>query len=375
MITTDTSITDCIVRSTIPRNRSLYVLQVINIYNENTVTSFPRPSRTASRNHAQHHLRTNLPRTIPTKTPLSLVNSARVFCYTRSINPQRNRNVPAVRKLGPRSQTNLTTTAHSTSLDVDVVAVLEQNRIVTRVGHINCTNLRAARRRHAEDAATASTRLDTVDVDVGAVTAVELSGFVGETQSCVSGARAAVVAVYGADLGVGNLLEEEAAFSDVLADYGADIELVDVPDDSGSVYVSCFSSNNSIPCLHAVRRAAVAGDGAHFDVCVCRSVAVESNAHPVFEVEVDGAQGQIRGTGEAHAEVRRACHGEVGDLDAGLIRHFDVSSSALGSNRYGTAAFESFSASNGEGARADGSGGYDGDPLATADAIDGALNS
>ena len=318
----------------------------------------------------------DLPRPVSGEAPFGLIDSARVLRHTGSVDLQRNGNIPAVRKLGPGRETNLTTTTNSTSLDVDIVAVLEQDRVVTRVGDIDRTDLRASRSRYTEDATTAATSLDAVDVDVGAVSAVDLSGFVGETESRVASASTAVVAVHGADLCVGDLLEEKTAFSDVLADDRADVELVDVPGNMKSAYdLHAVYAIMSLPCLNAVRRAAVAGDGAHLDVCVGRSVAVESDTHSFFEVEVDGAQGEVCGAGEAHAEVRRAGHGEVGNLDAGLVGHFDVSSSALGGSGDGSAAFKSLSACDGDGASADVTGCDNGHTLSTADAIESALNS
>lgn len=171
-------------------------------------------------------------------------------------------------------------------------------------------------------------------------------------------------------------MEEETAFSDILADNGINVELVDVPEDTKSVYVlQVVCTIIFLPCLHAVRRAAVASDSAHLDIFVGRSVAVETDTHAIFEVEVDGAQGQVCGAGEAHAEVCRTGHGEVGDLDARLVRHFDVSSSALGSSCYSSAALKRLSARDGDGASANVTGCDDGNPLSAADAIESALDS
>jgi len=292
IVTMIARITNPVACSKVFKDGDLYVLEIGNIYNEVATSIRIRQSapRDAPNEETAKDLCADLPRPVSGEAPFGLIDSARVLRHTGSINLQGDGNIPAVRKLGPGRETNLTATTNSTSLDVDIVAVLEQNRVVTRVGDIDRTNLRPSRRRYTEDAATAATSLDAVDVDVSSVSAVDLSGFVGETESRVASASAAVVAVYGTDLRVGDLLEEKTAFSDVLADDRADVELIDVPKDMKSAHVlHAVCAVISLPCLNAVRRAAVAGDGTHLDVCVGRSVAVETDTHSFLEVEVDSA--------------------------------------------------------------------------------------
>ena len=101
--------------------------------------------------------------------------------HSSSINLNRDRDVPAVCKFGPGGKTNFTTAANSTSLDVDIVAVLEQDGVVASVGDIDGANLHTTRSRDTENSATTTTSLDTVDLDISCVSTVELSSFVSKT--------------------------------------------------------------------------------------------------------------------------------------------------------------------------------------------------
>ncbi|GJC80861.1 hypothetical protein ColLi_03698 [Colletotrichum liriopes] len=183
-----------------------------------------------------------------------------------------------------------------------------------------------------------------------------LAVVVGEAEGSVAGAGADVVAVDEADASVGGLLEQQSRLAAVLGNDLVDGEAVDVPG------------------LNGVAAGAVDGDGAHLDVGVGGLVAVEADADAAAEVHVDGAEGEVLGAVEAQAEVRVAGHGEVGDLDARGVSDLDGAAARAESDVDSSATLESLAATDGDGARADGAGGDDGDALAAGNGVDGSLD-
>lgn len=114
-------------------------------------------------------------------SPVVRMGILTTLSHSSSINLDGYRDVPAVCKFGPGGKTNFTTPANGTGLDVDIVAVLEQDGVVASVGDIDGANLHTTRSRDTEDSATTTTSLDTVDLDISCVSAVELSSFVSKT--------------------------------------------------------------------------------------------------------------------------------------------------------------------------------------------------
>lgn len=166
---------------------------------------------------------------IPTDVPID-VAPARRLAHGNIIRPQRHSHILRIRKLAPRRHANLPSAIHLATVDLQSIAILDQNRIAPIIRQIHVRDLRASALAHAEDPAPAPARDDFVDVDVGAVAAVGFAAVaVRHAQGGVARAGAGVGAVDQADLGVGGGLQEETAFADVAGDDGADGEAVDVP--------------------------------------------------------------------------------------------------------------------------------------------------
>lgn len=217
-----------------------------------------------------------------------------------------------------------------------VRAYLDQDGVVSVVRKIDAADFCATRLRHAEDTTTAAPRLDVAHEDIRVVVTVEFASFVGKAERGVAVSSCDVLAVHEADVGICDLLEEEAAFADVAGNDGADLKAV------------------NIPGLDAMRGGALAVDGAHFYVAVGCAVTVEADSEACGQVEREITEGETLGSGEAETEVDAAGHGKVGNLDIGSICDFDGAAAALDSSIDGAATFEGLASLDSDGACADG---------------------
>lgn len=257
------------------------------------------------------------------------------------------RNVPRVRKLRPGRDPHLTTTIDLSTLNGDVVAVLNEDSVVAIVGEIDVLDHSAARLGNAEDATSATTRDDFVDVDVRRVRAVSVAAvLVREAQSSIASTSSNVGAIDKTDFGVSSVLDEQAAFTDVFCDDGGDGQAVDVPGFDG------------------VRASASDVNGAHDHVRVRLSIAVEADTQTVGQFQVDGTKGEVLDSRELQAKVWRAGHGEVRNLHAGLVDGADSSTATVEANVNGAAHFEGLAIVEADRACTDGAGGQHGESLA-----------
>lgn len=82
-----------------------------------------------SSTHPIHTLSANRLRRIPCESPLSLVRRARRLPDRCPIDPRCDCNISRIRKLAPGRKSHFPTAVDRASFDVDVVAILQQNRI------------------------------------------------------------------------------------------------------------------------------------------------------------------------------------------------------------------------------------------------------
>jgi hypothetical protein len=259
-------------------------------------------------------LLTNRPATVPTQRPPRLIRRTWTLPNSRSIHARSNLYIPIVRKLAPRTQPHLSTSIHCSTLDVHIVAVLNQDGVVSIVRKIDAANFCTTRLRDTEDAATATTRLDVTHEDVSVVVAVELASFIGKAEGGVAVSGCDILTVDEADVGICDLLEEEAAFANVAGNNGADLKAVNVPG------------------FDAVRGGPLAVDGAHLHVAVGCAVTVKADGETSGQVEREITEGEALGSGEAKTEVDATGHGKVGNLNIGGICDFDGAATALDSS-------------------------------------------
>jgi len=134
--------------------------------------------------HIQLSHSTERPGATPSKLPICVRPT---WTFSRGpIDSHRDPNILVIRKLGSSGQSHLVGGAARAASDGDVVAVLDQDRIVAVVGEVDGSDDDAAGLRHAEDAAAAAARVHFVNVYVGVVVAVRvLAVVVGHTEGCV----------------------------------------------------------------------------------------------------------------------------------------------------------------------------------------------
>lgn len=268
-----------------------------------------------------------------------------------------DRNVAVVGELVARGQTNLTTSLDSAAINLDVVAVLNENGIVAVIGQVERLDFSGTRLGNAEKATATTTGDDLVDENVCLVLAVgALAVVVGEAESAVSGTCTDVATVDETDLGVGGLLDEKATLADVAGDNLVDLETIDVPG------------------LNSVAAGTGDADSAHLDVRVGGLVSVESDTQASAKVHRDISEHQVLGTVESEAKVRRASHGEVRNLNICSVEGLDSAVSSSVGNVNGTTSLKDLAAVDADGARTNGTRRNNRDALAAADGVDGSLD-
>src|SRR5690606_23425601 len=125
---------------------------------------------------------------------------------------------------------DLASAVDGAALDGDVVAVLDEDRVVAVVRQIDVADDHAPGLGDAEDAASAAARDDVAHPDVRVIAAVGLLAVVvGHAEGRVTGAGADVGAVDGADPSVGGVLDQQSGLAHVAGGDPADLESVDVP--------------------------------------------------------------------------------------------------------------------------------------------------
>ena len=263
-----------------------------------------------------------------------------------------------VGELAAGSKTDVTAAIDNTALDGQVVAVLDEDGVVAVVGQVDTVDAGGAGHGDAEDSAPAATGLDLVDEDVGGgVAAVgDLAVVVGHTECGVAVACSDVVAVDEADLGVGDLLEQETALANVTGNDSANVEAVDVPGLNG---VAPSTSNSD--CTHCHSRAR-------------GLVSLEADTHATAEVHRDLAKVEVGRAKDSDGEIRVTSHGENGDGDVGNIGNLDTATAVSSVGVDGTAALECDATRDDDGGRADVARGDDRETLATRHVVEGGLD-
>src|SRR5690606_12975210 len=184
--------------------------------------------------------------------------------------------------------------------DRDVVAVLDEDRVVARTRDVDLVDHRTAALGHAEDAASTAACLDASDPDVGGVSIADPPVAVGETQSGVAGARAGLVGVDPAHSRVPGVVQQKARLSGIPGGDPIDGQAVDPVR------------------LHAVR--AGAGDVDLTDADVPRrhapvAVVVDPDAEAARQPHLDAAEDDVLDVAHEDAVERTAGEAEVLDLD------------------------------------------------------------
>lgn len=177
--------------------------------------------------HSEHLA--DVPCTIACQGPVAVV-SARGLANSCAIDLERDPEVASVSKLCASRDAHLATAVDSSAIDPDIVAVLNQDSVVAVVGKVNSGDSGTTRFTDAEDATTATARLDPVNVYVGVVVAVCVASVaVGEAKCAIAGASTDVVAVDKADLDVDRVLEQQARLADIAGNNLINGQAVNVP--------------------------------------------------------------------------------------------------------------------------------------------------
>lgn len=181
-------------------------------------------------------------------------------------------NVAITLEFGSRSKADFASAIDS-ARHIDIVAVLDKNRVIAIVRKVDIADRGATRLRDAEHTATASSRFDAVDPDIGVVApAGQTSVPVGEAQRAIASVCSHVVAVDETNIHVDRVLEQQTTFTAVSRDDRVDRESVNVP------------------CLHGMASGASDSDRAHSDVLVCSLIAIKSDTNAAAEIHVNFAE-------------------------------------------------------------------------------------
>ena len=203
----------------------------------------------------------NVPRAVARERPVGVI-SARGLANRGAVHPQRDPQVAGVGELGASRDTDLAAPVDGAPADREVVAVLDEDRVVAVIGEVDALDDSTPGLGDTEDATATATGDDLGDVHVGVVVPVGVAAvLVGKAEGCIACACSYVVAVDQVHLRVPGVLEQQAGLTDVSGDDLIDRQTVDVP---GLNRVAACTS-------HA--------DCVNLDVGVRSLVAVESDAN------------------------------------------------------------------------------------------------
>lgn len=306
--------------------------------------------------HQRHEALADSPCSISRQSPVDVITTG-ALPNSSTINPQRNPHILVIWELASSSNSDLAASIDGSTTDANVIAILQQDRIIAVISQIHGLDDSSTTLGNAKDSTTASSGIDLIDIDVGVVVSIGvLTIIVSHSEGSISIASSDVVAVNETDPSISGGLEEQSALSDITSVYSIDVQSINVP------------------CLYSVASSSVDGDSAHLHVVVPCSVSFESNAHTTTQVQVDGSQSQSVGSVEAHSKVRSSGHCQIRNLGIGRSQRFNGASTRAEASVESSTDFKDLSGGHCNGTGTDRAGGHDTDSLAGRDAVKGGLN-
>lgn len=149
----------------------------------------------------------DIPSTVARECPVRVV-SARRLANRGVVHPQRDPQVAGVGELGASRNTDLTSPVNSAPTDGEVVAVLDEDGVISIVGEVDALNDGSSGLRDTEDATATAAGDDLCDIDVGVVITVGITTvLVGKAEGSIAGACAHIVSINQIYLRVRGLLE------------------------------------------------------------------------------------------------------------------------------------------------------------------------
>src|SRR5690606_31251323 len=196
--------------------------------------------------------------------------------------------VGGVGELRPRSDTDLPGVAHRSGLSGHgaVVAVLDEDGVVSGVGQVDPVDDRTAAFGDAEDAASAAAGPHFTHADVDGVAVADPSVAVGHAERRVPGAGSRVLRVHQAHVRVDGVVEQQSGVGDVACHDSADRDAV-----------------------HAVGFHAVIPRARHVDV---------------VDADVAGADTPVVMVVDAHAQAAGEPQVHLAEVDVGRVAHKDA---------------------------------------------------
>lgn len=239
-----------------------------------------------------------------------------------------------------------------------VITVLNKNSVVSIIRKVNVLDLSGSRHGNAEDSATATTRVDLVDKDVGGgiLTVGELSVVVGEAKGSIPGASSSIDTLDVTDLDVSRLLDEKTAFADILGLDRGNSKTVNL---EGLNSVAASTGNHNVT---------------HSNTIIPVRIAIKTDTNSTTKIQRDITQPQVSRPRKPQPKVRITRHLEVRNLNIILVNSFNSTTTRFVADVHGTADFEGLSAGDTDGVGADAAGCSDRDALAAADAVERRLD-